>query len=114
MLLSGKEKLRYGNEEVRVVLESDGTEVDDEEYFQFLEAQTTFIFLTQDDGEWMPAYGRYFITTATNCHDTGLTEIILTYSMYFAKLWVDGTKLVGRWWGRRGRLLERLGVFNSL
>ena len=97
MLLSGKEKLRYGNEEVRVVLESDGTEVDDEEYFQFLEAQTTFIFLTQDDGEWMPAYGRYFITTATNCHYTvDYGEIIFTYSMYFGKLWVDAVKLVGR------------------
>ncbi|KAK2191411.1 hypothetical protein NP493_53g10013 [Ridgeia piscesae] len=72
LISKGKEKLRYGNEEVRVVLESDGTEVDDEEYFQFLEAQTTFIFLTQDDGEWMPAYEEDQIQ-CEDVTDTGAT-----------------------------------------
>lgn len=57
-MFSGREKLKYETEKITVVLESDGTEVDDEEYFSFLAEQTTFIFLTKHD-EWIPACGKY-------------------------------------------------------
>ena len=41
--------------EVYLVLEEDGTEVDDEEYFQTIEDNTTFMLLLKDD-IWSP-YG---------------------------------------------------------
>ena len=50
----GSEKLGY-DEPMTVVLEGDGTIVEDEDYFELLEANTTFILLT--DGEtWKPVW----------------------------------------------------------
>ena len=50
----GSEKLGY-DEPMTVVLEEDGTIVEDEDYFELLEANTTFILLT--DGEtWKPVW----------------------------------------------------------
>ena len=39
--------------EVYLVLEEDGTEVDDEEYFQTIEANTMLMLLSKDD-IWSP------------------------------------------------------------
>ena len=46
---TGKEKLGYKEEDVKVVLEHDGTLVEDEEYFAFVEDNTTLMVLC--DGE---------------------------------------------------------------
>lgn len=49
-----KEKLNYPNEQkVYVVLEEDGTEVDDEEYFQTLPENTVLMILFEGDS-WSP------------------------------------------------------------
>jgi len=53
-LFTGCEKLSYEGA-VSVVLEEDGTVVEDEDYFALLERNTTFILLT--DGEkWKPVW----------------------------------------------------------
>ncbi|BFZ22901.1 hypothetical protein BsWGS_25940 [Bradybaena similaris] len=50
VIARGKEKLKILEEEkVILVLESDKTRVDDDEYFQSLPAQTVFIFLKETD-----------------------------------------------------------------
>lgn len=47
-------KLNIGdNENVTVVLEVDGTEIDDEEYFSTLEPNTSLMILTESEN-WMP------------------------------------------------------------
>ena len=54
MNIAGKEKLTLpASEEVRVVLESDGTEVDEEDYFTFLPYNTTMMILRQGE-HWRP------------------------------------------------------------
>ena len=54
LIRSGKEKLSYSPEqEVVVVLEEDGTEVDEEDYFQTLEDNTELILLHTGD-RWSP------------------------------------------------------------
>ena len=54
MYITGKEKLTLpAREEVRVVLESDGTEVDEEDYFTFLPYNTTMMILRQGE-HWRP------------------------------------------------------------
>ena len=54
LIRSGKEKLSYTPEqEVVVVLEEDGTEVDEDDYFQTLEANTELILLHSGD-RWSP------------------------------------------------------------
>ena len=51
---SGKEKLNYPlDKEVYVVLEEDGTEVDEEEYFQTLPENTLLMLLHAGD-KWSP------------------------------------------------------------
>lgn len=37
------------NQQLRVVLEEDGTEVDEEDYFSFLPGNTIFLFLQNDE-----------------------------------------------------------------
>ncbi|OQV13823.1 hypothetical protein BV898_11932 [Hypsibius exemplaris] len=50
----GKSKMGIADEKaVRVVLEADGTEVEDDDYFQCLEDFSTFMFLI-DQEEWSP------------------------------------------------------------
>ena len=57
--LLGKEKLSYPTEKpVYVVLEEDGTEVDEEEYFQTLPENTLLMLLYVGD-KWSP-YGLPF------------------------------------------------------
>ena len=57
--LSGKEKLNYPMDKpVYVVLEEDGTEVDEEEYFQTLPENTLLMLLYIGD-KWSP-YGPPF------------------------------------------------------
>ena len=41
------------NTTYKVVLEEDGTEVDDDEYFQFLSNNTIFLLLAEDE-QWTP------------------------------------------------------------
>ncbi len=54
LLLQGKEKLGYQPDKaVYVVLEEDGTEVDDEEYFQTLPENTLLMLLIPGD-KWSP------------------------------------------------------------
>ena len=55
---------------VRVVLETDATEVEDEDYFNFLESQTALVLLT-DDQQYVPlcmrdAAGLCFCTNASD------------------------------------------------
>ena len=57
--VSGKEKLGYPMDKaVYVVLEEDGTEVDEEEYFQTLPSNTLLMLLYVGD-RWSP-YGAPF------------------------------------------------------
>ena len=54
LIRSGKEKLSYiPEQEVVVVLEEDGTEVDEDDYFQTLEDNTELILLHRGD-RWSP------------------------------------------------------------
>ena len=54
LIRSGKEKLSYREEQgVIVVLEEDGTEVDEEDYFQTLEDNTELILLHSGE-RWSP------------------------------------------------------------
>lgn len=52
---SGKEKLNIAqNESVKLVLETDGTQIEDPEYFKTLPNNTT-VLLLRDDELWYPA-----------------------------------------------------------
>jgi len=53
--LAGKEKLNIApNEPVRLVLEIDGTQIEDPEYFKTLPNNTTVLLLRNDE-YWYPA-----------------------------------------------------------
>ena len=53
-LVAGKESVGYSDdEEVYAVLEEDGTEVDEEEYFQLLPSRTCLIVLSTRES-WSP------------------------------------------------------------
>lgn len=54
IVCAGREKLELGDARVRVVLEIDGTHVDDAEYFTSLPENTVFLFLRQGE-HWYPA-----------------------------------------------------------
>lgn len=60
----GVEKLRLPPEGCRVCIE-DGTEVDDEEYFETLPAQTVFVFVKPDE-EWEGCKKCYLTTVILN------------------------------------------------
>ena len=52
--IRGAEKLGYDDvSELRLVLESDGTEVEDDSYFQTAEKDTIFLLLKPDE-HWLP------------------------------------------------------------
>lgn len=52
---AGKEKLNIAqNESVRLVLEADGTQIEDPEYFKTLSNNTTVLLLRNDE-YWYPA-----------------------------------------------------------
>ncbi|XP_076318746.1 uncharacterized protein LOC143229824 isoform X1 [Tachypleus tridentatus] len=52
--IKGGERLGYSNpSELKVVLESDGTEVEDENYFKTVDRDTIFILLRPDE-QWFP------------------------------------------------------------
>lgn len=52
---SGKEKLNIAqNEPIRLVLETDGTQIEDPEYFKTLPNNTTVLLLRNDE-YWYPA-----------------------------------------------------------
>ncbi|XP_055335265.1 DNA fragmentation factor subunit alpha-like [Paramacrobiotus metropolitanus] len=52
--IEGKRKLAIdADQPIRVVLEEDGTEIDEEDYFQLVPDHSTFIFL-KDQEIWMP------------------------------------------------------------
>ena len=53
-MCAGRAKLGLPNSGVRVVLEMDGTEVDEEDYFSFLNSDATLMLLTPAD-RWRPA-----------------------------------------------------------
>jgi len=59
-LIQGKESLGYGDdEEVYAVLEEDGTEVDEEEYFQFIPDRTLLIVMSRKGiliSDWLINY----------------------------------------------------------
>ena len=53
-VLPGREKLDLGDARVRVVLETDGTQVEDPDYFITLPENTVFLILRQGE-HWYPA-----------------------------------------------------------
>ena len=65
----GKEKLGIPAEEViRVVLESDGTEVDEEDYFTFLPYNTTMMFLGHAENWRPPGAGNIYCIFSVHCN----------------------------------------------
>lgn len=55
IFFAGKEKLNIAqNESVRLVLETDGTQIEDPEYFKTLPNNTTVLLLRNDE-YWYPA-----------------------------------------------------------
>ncbi|KAK3872603.1 hypothetical protein Pcinc_022321 [Petrolisthes cinctipes] len=50
----GREKLELGEVRIKVVLEADGTQVEDPEYFYTLPENTVFLLLRQGE-HWYPA-----------------------------------------------------------
>lgn len=53
----GASKLGYSTDnpnQLKIVLESDGTEVEDDQYFQLADDETIFLLL-QNDEKWIPA-----------------------------------------------------------
>jgi DNA fragmentation factor alpha subunit len=51
-MFSAQEKFNITSS-MKIVLESDGTEVDEEEYFRTLEQNTCFMILREDE-DWIP------------------------------------------------------------
>lgn len=54
--VKGSEKLGYGStslEQLRLVLESDGTEIEDDTYFQTSDKDTVFLLLKKGE-KWLP------------------------------------------------------------
>lgn len=51
---TGREKLELGEVRIKVVLEADGTQVEDPEYFCTLPENTVFLLLRQGE-HWYPA-----------------------------------------------------------
>lgn len=67
--LAGKEKLNISqNECVRLVLETDGTQIEDPEYFKTLPNNTT-VLLLRDDEYWYPAEVDAIKTGNYKCHN---------------------------------------------
>ena len=54
VLSAGREKLELGEVRIKVVLEADGTQVEDPEYFCTLPENTVFLLLRQGE-HWYPA-----------------------------------------------------------
>ena len=55
-VLTGTAKLGMSDVAIRVVLEADGTEIDEDEYLCFIENNATLIFLTPAE-KWSPHIG---------------------------------------------------------
>ena len=72
--ISGREKLELGDVVIRVVLEADGTQVEDPEYFSTLPENTVFLLLRQGE-HWYPA-GVEVLRQGKNYH--GLNAIVKT------------------------------------
>ena len=70
LVQTSRTKLQYPDtKDVQVVLEEDGTEVDDDEYFQTLEPNTTLMLLYQED-RWSPFVSTGDVTDhGDNNHD---------------------------------------------
>ncbi|XP_077998208.1 DNA fragmentation factor subunit alpha-like [Glandiceps talaboti] len=70
LLHKGKTKLLFSEtEEVTLVLEDDGTEVDEEDYFQLLPSNTIFLLLGRNE-KWKPA-----CPSSTKVHNQSLDEV---------------------------------------
>ncbi|XP_047737892.1 ras-interacting protein RIP3 isoform X1 [Hyalella azteca] len=72
----GREKLELGDVRVRVVLEADGTHVDDAEYFSSLPENTVFLLLRQGE-HWYPA-GVEAIRQASPRKPAGTARVIVS------------------------------------
>lgn len=58
----GCQSLGFAGHSCRVFIECDGTEIEDEEYFSFIEEQST-LMLVEDGEEWSPPEEGIIITT---------------------------------------------------
>ena len=66
--LRGAEKLGYENaniSELRIILEDDGTEIEDDSYFQTAEQDTIFLLLRESE-KWLPP-GVEALKAGKNC-----------------------------------------------
>ena len=76
----GKHALGYGDdEEVYAVLEEDGTEIDDEEYFQLLPEKTILMILSGNEN-WSPSVGLQGYNLRS---DKKKKKLIIIFHLYF-------------------------------
>ena len=81
-LAAGKESLGYSeDEEVYAVLEEDGTEVDEEEYFQLIPHRTCLIVMSSKES-WSPVdtwQGSAAQNPSTSLSSQNLTEALVQH-----------------------------------
>lgn len=64
---------------MKIVLESDGTEVDEEEYFSTLEQNTCFMILKENE-DWIPPSEYNYLLVCISCLNE---KVVLVYSDVF-------------------------------
>ena len=89
LLLESKEKLGYYSTDATLVLAEDGTVVDEEEYFQCLDANTDFVLLKNSE-QWIPFHGSACIGYLVNKLKRNL-GYLLVFSTIELQLLVDTT-----------------------
>ena len=83
LILTSRSKLQYPySKDVQVVLEEDGTEVDDDEYFQTLDPNTTLMLLYQED-RWSPFVSSGDVTDHGDNNPDRLNSLLLRWAMLY-------------------------------
>ena len=82
----GRDKLGY-RECVTAVLEADGTEVDEDDYFRFLEDHTTFILLRETD-QWTSS--QHAVSESSSGEDSDVVDASTAYRPTVERLQLTG------------------------
>lgn len=109
LISRGKAKLNYAvDKKVYVVLEEDGTEVDEEEYFQTLPANTLLMLLYVGD-RWSP-FGPPFTPPKRSSHNSRKSAVVLASSSSYQEDEPDSKSLLSS----RGSSFDLLTLLDRL
>jgi len=107
-LVQGRESLGYSDdEEVYAVLEEDGTEVDEEEYFQYIPNRTRLIVMSRKES-WSPidTWQSSMGDPSTHLSSENLAEALM---QHLYKIQKDGYEVLG---GSREEIEPKLSALN--